>query len=173
MKRKWKIICISVSIALLVFSILLFIEIFINRNLTNNIHFREYSHYENRADFISYIDVLITAVFSVVSTITGILVYKLSSKIDQQNKIVTNNNRYKNICMTYDYLMEVIEHIERKIFNKKENYYILDYNEKFMEAVYFLNDDIFEKEDIECLRNLNISLKNYINNINKNIYAHR
>lgn len=137
-------------------------EIFFERIITSKIHFQVLNQYENRSDILTLVSIISTSFFSY-------LMYRLSSRIGEQNNIVQKNDRYKSICSVYDYLMEVINYTKKKTFNEKEDYSILKYDEKFMQSVYNLNNDVLTEDDLEILRDLNLHIKNYTYNIQEKI----
>ena len=63
MKKK-KIIKALIWFTIIAIIILLFIELFIERNISKSINFIEMSHYENRADLLAYISIIVTSIIS-------------------------------------------------------------------------------------------------------------
>lgn len=155
MKKK-KIIKALIWFTIIAIIILLFIELFIERNISKSINFIEMSHYENRADLLAYISIIVTSIISY-------NIYNLSKKINQQNNVEKDRNKYESTCITYDYLNEIILYTKKIVFNDKEDYHILDYNKEFMKSVYNLSKDVLDEKDIELIRKIDQSVRNYLN----------
>lgn len=153
-KRKKVIIVITVIILVL----MLFVELFLKRIISASVHFQLLQHYENRTDILSFINIIVT-------TLISLLVYNLSKKIDEQNKLDKERKRYESICVVYDYLNDIILYIKKKVFKDKEDYFQLDLNDDFMKNVYNLNKDVLTESDIEYIRKIDRSLNNYLKNI--------
>lgn len=147
---------ILVWCAIVILIAILFIELFIERNISKSINFIEMSHYENRADLLAYISIIVTSIISY-------NIYNLSKKINQQNNVEKNRKKYESTCITYDYLNEIILYTKKIVFNDKEDYHILDYNNEFMKSVYNISKDVLDEKDIELIRKIDQSVRNYLN----------
>lgn len=156
-------VVLLIIILFIVFSVL-FNGIFVSGFIVNKIFFFNYNNYQNRSDILTFLNIIIACVSSTISIIISLLIYKLSKEIEKKNALIDYKDRYKNMCTTYDYLIEIIEHIKRKVFMEKENYKVLDYRKDFIENIYSLYNDVFDDDDIEYLRKLNNDLKSYIKN---------
>ena len=153
MGRNKKIIMIICIIIIL--SIIALYEMFFGRIISSNIRFQELSHYENRSDLLNFISIVVT-------TMLSYAVYDLSKKIDEQGKLEKKRKRYESICLVYDYLNEIIIFFKKKVFKDKEDYTFLQYNNDFMKEAYKLNNDVFDNQDIELIRNINKAVKDYL-----------
>lgn len=152
MKKVFKIIGITIAVLTIIF---LFNEMFFMTTVSSNIKFKQLTHYENRADILTFVNIIVTSVISLV-------VYNLSKKINEQNNIEKSSKKYKSICDVYDYLNEIIRFIKKKVFNDKEDYCDLIYQDDFMQEVYNLNNYVLNEEDIKTIRELDRTLKNYL-----------
>lgn len=145
-----------IIIVIIFITLFLFNELFFNRVISSNIKFNELTHYENRSDILTFINIIISSIISY-------SIYRLSKKIDEQANIEKNRRRYESICIVYDYLNEIILYIKKQVFKEKEDYHKLVYNESFMKEVYNLNNDLLDENDISYIRFLNYNLKNFLN----------
>lgn len=138
------------------FICLAFSEMFLNRNISSIIKFMKLEHYENRADLLMFISIIVTSIISY-------NVYNLSKRIDEQNNIEKLRNKYESTCIVYDYLNEIILYTKKVVFKEKEDYNTLDYNKDFMKHVYNISRDVFNEQDIELIRKIDRSIRNYFN----------
>ena len=153
MKNKNKFILYIILIFLISF---IFCELFLKRIISNSVTFQVLEHYENRSDFLTYLNIIITSIIS-------ITIYNLSKRIAEQNNNEKEIKKYESVCNVYDYLNETILNIKKEVFHDKEDYHILDYNVDFMKNCYNIYTDIFDEYDLEYLRKLNQTLKYYLN----------
>lgn len=144
----------------IIFIIFLFVELFIYRIIDLPFPFQLLAHYENRADVLSFINII-------VSTGLSFAIYILSKKIDRQTNAENKRKRYEAICNIYDYLNEAILYVKKKVFKEREDYRELAYNKDFIKYVYSLNDDLFDQDDIELLREVDKSLRHFLSSNNK------
>lgn len=165
--RNKKMIIIIPTIVIIICAILgcLFYLLFLYDCSKNNIELIDYINNKNRADFLSYINIVVVCISSIISIGISILVYNLSKEIEKKSIKEEQRERYKCICTIFDYLNEIIAYTKRKVFAEKENYDVIDFRDDFIEKAYLLNNDIFNENDIEYLRQLNKSLKNYVRNL--------
>ena len=140
--------------------ILIFYEMFIKRIISKSVTFLELSHYENRSDILAYISIIVTSLISY-------NIYNLSKRINQQNCMEKNRQKYESICAVYDYLNEIILYTKKIVFNDKEDYHNLDYNKDFMKHVYNISNEVLDENDIELIRKIDQTIRNYLNR-NKN-----
>ena len=153
-KDKIKKMVLWILITILI--IVLFNEMFIKRSISKEVRFIELSHYENRGDFLAYISIIVTSIISY-------NVYNLSKRINHQNNIEKERNKYESICIVYDYLNEIIVYTKKIVFNDKEDYHNLEYNKKFMKHVYNIGKDVLDENDIELIRKIDQCVRNYLN----------
>ena len=154
--KKRKIIKAIICSIITIVVFILFIEMFIKRNISKSIHFIELYHYENRTDILTFISIIVTSVISY-------NVYNLSKKIDEQNNIEKSKSKYESMCIVYDYLNEIILQTKKIVFKDKEDYHTLKYNEDFMKHAYNISKDILDEKDIELIRKVDQSVRNYFN----------
>ena len=150
-----------IIIAMLLFiAVFLLIQLFFYKIIDIPISFLPLSHYENRSDLLTFINIIISSTIS-------ISVYLLSRRIDEQNKIEKSKKRYEDICTVYDFLINLISYTKKKVLKDNEDYISFSYSDKFLQAVFNLNNDLLDESDIALLRDINIAIKNFIDKSHK------
>ncbi len=161
LRKIFKIVYISLFIFLIIFCVyLLFIELFIYKIIELPFPFQSLNHYENRTDLLAFINII-------VSTGLSFAIFLLSKRVNNQSDKEHIKNRYESICIIYDYLNDIIVYVKKIVFKEREDYRKIQYNNDFLKAVYNLNNDLFNQEDIELLRDIDRSIKDFLNEEDK------